>query len=112
MAELIDLYNEAEKLHDEGKIDEAVARLEEIVASDNTFALAHSALAVYLGKLGRHEEAVKHGQRVCELEPGDPFSFTAMSVTFQRAYAGTNNHQYITLAEEAMARSQMIQSGQ
>ena len=37
------------------------------------------------GKLGRHDDAIRHGLKVCELEPKDPFSFTAMSVTFQRA---------------------------
>ena len=73
------------------------------------YALAHSALGVLCGKVGRHEDAVRHAVRVGELEPNDPFSFTAMSVIYQRAYAGTNNPQYIQLAEDAMARSQMIQ---
>jgi Flp pilus assembly protein TadD len=36
-------------------------------------------------KLGQHEEAIKHGLKVVELEPNDPFSYTAMSVTYQRA---------------------------
>jgi hypothetical protein len=62
-------------------------------------------------KLGRHEEAIEHARQVCELEPNDPFSYTALSVTYQRAYAGTGNHAYIQLAEEAMARSHMIQGG-
>ena len=72
--------------------------------------LAHSALAVVLQKLGRHEEAIQHARRACELEPNDPFSFTALSVTYQRAFAGTNNMQYIRMAEDAMEQSRMLQS--
>jgi hypothetical protein len=81
----------------------------ELLAQEEDFALAHSALAVIYGKVNRHEDAVKHGRRVCEIEPKEAFSFTAMSVTFQRAYAGTGNMQYIQLAEDAMARSRLIQ---
>jgi tetratricopeptide (TPR) repeat protein len=104
-----EIYAEGEKLKDEGKYEEAAKKFEEVLAQDGNYALAHFALAVVYGKLNRHEEAVKHGQRACELEPEDPFSFTAMSVTFQRAFAGTQNPQFIQLAEDAMARAQMLQ---
>lgn len=102
------LYDEADQLKDSGKIEEAVAKLEAALQADDGFALAHSALAVNLGKLGRHAEAVEHAKKVCELEPNDAFSFTALSVTFQRAFAGTGEQQYISLAEEAMERSRML----
>jgi len=106
-----ELYSQSERLKDEGKLAEAAATLEDLLKQEETHALAHSALAVLLGKLGRHEEAVAHAERVCQLEPNDTFSFTAMSVIYQRAFAGTQNHQYIRLAEDAMARSRMLQSG-
>ena len=108
MTEVVRLYDEADKLKSEGKLDEAVAKLEQAIALDDTYALAHSALAVVLQRLGKHEDAIKHALRVSELEPGDPFSFTALSVTYQRAYAGTNEMGYIRLAEEAMERSRMM----
>jgi tetratricopeptide (TPR) repeat protein len=104
------LYDEADKLKDAGDLEGAVAKLNEAVAADPSYALAYSALAVVLQKLGRHEEAIQAAQRVCELEPSDPFSYTALSVTFQRAFAGTNNMQYIRLAEDAMEKSRMLQS--
>jgi tetratricopeptide (TPR) repeat protein len=106
-----EMYDEATRLKDEGKLEEAVAKYQEILAEDEAYALAHAALGVVLGKLGRHEEAVEHAKRVCELEPNDPFSHTQLSVIYQRAFAGTNNPQYIQDAEEAMARSRMIQGG-
>ena len=110
MADRVALYDEADKLKDAGKLDEAVAKLQEAVAADPNYALAHSALAVVLQRLGRHEEAIAHARRACELEPNDPFSFTALSVTYQRAFAGTNNMQYIRMAEDAMEHSRMLQS--
>jgi Flp pilus assembly protein TadD len=55
-------------------------------------------------KLKRHDEAIAHAQHVCQLEPNDAFSFTALSVTFQRAGK-------IPEAEEAMARARIVQGG-
>ncbi len=109
--DVVKLYDEADKLKMEGKLDEAVAKLQETLAVDADYALAHSALAVVLQRQEKHDEAVQHAQRVCELEPDDPFSYTAMSVTFQRAYAGTNNMEYIKLAEDAMERSRELSQG-
>lgn len=111
MADAVELYDQADELKDEGKLEEAVAKYYEALAVDPNYALAHSALAVVEQKLGRHESAVAHAQKVCELAPDDPFSFTALSVTLQRVYAGTGDMQYIRLAEEAMERSRMLQMG-
>jgi tetratricopeptide (TPR) repeat protein len=112
MADPHALYDDAEKLKDAGKYPEAIAKYLEILAIDESFGLAHLALAVTYGKVGDHEKAVQHGQRACELEPNDPFSYTAMSVTYQRAFAGTRNHEYIQLAEHAMARAHALQGQQ
>ena len=108
MADAAALYDEADKLKDEGKLEESAGKLEEAVQADPSYALAHSGLAVVLQKLGRHEEASEHAKKVCDLEPNDPFSYTALSVTYQRAYAGTGNDAYIQMAEEAMAKSHMM----
>lgn len=99
-----ELYAEAEQLKEAGDLEGAVAKLNELITADNEFALAHSALAVYCGRLGKHEDAIKHGQEVCRIEPEDAFSFTAMSVTYQRAGR-------IPEAEDAMARAHTIQQG-
>jgi len=110
MSDPISLYDQGDKLKDEGKLEEATAKFKEALAADSGYALAHSALAVVLQKLGQHEEAIQHARRACELEPNDPFSFTALSVTYQRAFAGTNNMQYIRMAEDAMEQSRILQS--
>jgi tetratricopeptide (TPR) repeat protein len=108
MSEEVKLYDEADKHKAAGELEQAAAKLEAALALNEEFALAHSALAVVLQKMGQHEEALTHAKRVAELEPMDPFSFTALSVTFQRAYAGTNNMEYIRLAEDAMERSRQL----
>ncbi len=108
MPERVRLYDEADKLKAEGRLDEAAEKLQQVLAIDEGYGLAHSALAVVLQRLGRHDEAIKHAVRVTELEPNDPFSFTALSVTYQRAFAGTNQMGYIRLAEDAMERSRQL----
>ncbi len=92
-----ELYDDAISLKDAGKLEEAVAKLEELLRQDPAYALAHSALAVVFTKLKRHDEAIAHAQQVCQLEPKDAFSYTALSVTLQRAGK-------IPEAEDAMAK--------
>jgi tetratricopeptide (TPR) repeat protein len=104
-----EIYDEAEKLKDAGKYPEAIEKYMQALAADPHCALPHFALAVVYGKVGNHEKAVQHAETAAQMEPQDPFSFTALSVTYQRAFAGTGNHQFIKLAEDAMARSHMIQ---
>ena len=88
MADAHAMYDEAEKLKDDSKYQEAIAKYLEILGTDDSFTLAHLALAVTYGKVGDFENAVKHGERACQLEPNDPFSFTAMSVTYQQLLPG------------------------
>lgn len=97
-----DRYSAAESLKNEGKLAEAVASLEGLVADEPGFTLAHSALAAWCTRLERHEEAIGHARRACELEPNDPFSYTALSVACMRGGR-------ITEAEDALARSRTLQ---
>ena len=78
-------YDEAIDLQQAGKLEEAVGKLEALVDEQPDYALGHAALSVFYGKLGRHDDAVEHARKVCELEPDDPFSFMSMSLICQRA---------------------------
>ena len=104
MTDREDRYSAAETLKNEGKLAEAVASLEALVAEQPDFALAHSALAAWCTRLERHDEAIQHARKVCELEPKDPFSYTALSVACMRGGR-------IAEAEDALARSRMLQGG-
>lgn len=103
-----EIYQEGEKLKDAGQYEPAVVKFEEALKLDDSFVLGHLALAVLYGKLNRHDDAIAHGRRAVELEPNEAFNYTALSVTFQRAFAGTRNQQYIYLAEEAKARAHTL----
>ena len=91
MADLTDLYDGAIQLMEQGKHEEAIEQLTQLLAHDEEYALAHLALAVLYGKIEKHDQAVQHGQRACELEPDDAFNFTALSVTCVRAFSATRN---------------------
>ena len=109
MSDVHAAYNDVEKLIDDEKFQEAIDKLKQIIQQDESFVLGHLALARVYTKTGQHAEAIEHGKRACELEPEDSFNFTALSVTYQRAWAGTQNQQYIQLAEDAMAQARMLE---
>lgn len=108
MSDLHAQYNEVEKLIDEEKFDDAIEGLKKIQEQDDNFVLAHLALSRVYTKIGQHDSAIAHGERACELEPAEAFNFTALSVTYQRAWAGTQDQQYIAKAEEAMAKAHQL----
>ncbi len=85
MATIDERYDEAIQLQESGNLDEAVGKLEAIVADQADHALAHTALSVYYGKQEKHDKAVEHAEKVCELEPDDPFSHMAKSIVCQKA---------------------------
>lgn len=102
MATREDRYDAAQRLKDEGRLADAVSAMEAVVAEHPDFALAFSALAAWCTRLDRHDDAIAHARRVCELEPRDPFSYTALSVACVRAGK-------IPEAEDALARSRALQ---
>ena len=102
MAIADDMYDEANQLKEQGDLDGAVAKLQEILTVDPQHALTHSALAVHLQKLDRPDEAIEHALKVVELQPDDAFSFMQLSVIYQRCGK-------IPDAEEAMFQARQIQ---
>jgi tetratricopeptide (TPR) repeat protein len=108
MSTINQLYKEAEQLKDQGKLVEAKDRLEQLLGEAPDHVLSHLTLARIYTQLGNHEAAVKHAEKACEVEPTEGFNYTILSVTYQKAWAGTQDQQYIRLAEDALARSQML----
>ncbi len=95
------LYDEAVKIYESGEIEKAVEKLNEVLALDENYVLALSALAVYNQKLGNFDEAIAHATKVTELEPDDNFSFIQLSVICQRCGR-------IPEAEDAMAKAHAV----
>lgn len=96
------LYDEAMKLKSAGNLEGCVDVLKGIVETHPSHIQTHMALAVYHQKLGRFDEAIHHAKKVTELAPEDAFSFTQLSVIYQRCGK-------IFEAEDAMARARTIQ---
>ena len=99
-----ELYDQAVDLRDAGDKPGAIARLEEAVGLDPAFAIGHGMLAKLHADLAHADEAIAHAQKVVELEPDDTFSYTALSVIYQRCGR-------IPEAEDAKARAFNKQHG-
>jgi Flp pilus assembly protein TadD len=99
-----ELYEEAVSLRDQGDKEAAAAKLEEAVTLDPAYTIGHGMLAKLYADLAQADEAIAHAQRVVELEPNDTFSYTALSVIYQRCGR-------IPEAEEAKARAYYKQMG-
>ena len=79
-----ELYDQALDLRDAGDKPGAVAKLEDAVAQEPGFAIGHGMLAKLFADLAETERAIEHAKKVVELEPDDTFSYTALSVIYQR----------------------------
>ncbi len=99
-----ELYEEAITLRDRGEKPAAVDKLKEALAIDPAFAIGHGLIAKLYADLAQADEAIQHARRVVELEPDDTFSYTALSVIYQRCGR-------IPEAEEAKARAYYKQMG-
>ena len=85
MPSIEDRYDEAVALKEAGNLEEAVAKLESLVQDAPDYALAHAGLSVFYSRQEHHDQAVEHAQKVCELDPEDPFSYMSMSLICQKA---------------------------
>ncbi len=102
---VFELEKAADAFRQKGEFSAAIEKITEALKIDEGFVRGHLALAVLYHNIKEHELACKHAERACELEPGDTFNYAALSVTYQRAFEGTQDPAYIQRAETAMARS-------
>jgi tetratricopeptide (TPR) repeat protein len=84
MATPNELYDQAVDLKESGEREQAIAKLEEAVALDPGFAIGHGMLAKLYVDIAEADKAIAHAKKVVELEPDDTFSYTALSVIYQR----------------------------
>lgn len=78
------LYDQAVDLRDAGDKPAAITKLEEAIALDPNFTIGHGMLAKLYVDLAESDKAITHAKKVVELEPDDTFSYTALSVIYQR----------------------------
>ncbi|HEV3121960.1 MAG TPA: tetratricopeptide repeat protein [Isosphaeraceae bacterium] len=99
-----ELYDQATDLRDKGNKEAAIAKLNEALGIDPNYTLAHGMLAKLYADIAEAEKAIEHARKVVELEPNDGFSYTALSVIYQRCGR-------IPEAEEAKAKAYYKQMG-
>ena len=109
MSTVNELYKEHEQLKRDGKNEEAIGKLEELLKQDEKHVLADLALSVLYPKVEKHDLAVAHAEKACEIEPEDTFNWTALSTTYQKAFEATRDRQYIFRAEDAKQRAAQMQ---
>ncbi len=97
------LYDEAIELQQRGDVAGGVGKLHELLKQDASYALAHAALSVFYSRLEDYDKAIEHADKVCEMEPEDPFSFIAKSLICQKAGR-------IAEAERAMMQARQAQA--
>ena len=78
------LYDQAVDLRDGGDKPGAIVKLEEAVTTDPNFAIGHGMLAKLYSDIAESDKVIAHAKKVVELEPDDTFSYTALSVIYQR----------------------------
>ncbi|HIF00581.1 MAG TPA: hypothetical protein EYG03_18705 [Planctomycetes bacterium] len=96
------MYDAATQQKDGGDLEGAVSTLKKILEIDPDHLHSNMAMGVYLQKLGRLDESILHAVKVTEIQPEDPFSFTQLSVIYQRCGK-------ILEAEDAMAQAHVLQ---
>ena len=93
-------YDEAISLKESGNPDDAIQKLESLCADFPDYALPHAALSMMYSKKEDYAASLRHAAAVCELEPEDPFSYTALSLLARQS--GDKE-----AAEDALGKAQM-----
>lgn len=106
------LYDEAIELQQRGDVAAAVGKLNELLKQDATYALAHAALSVFYSKLEDYEKAIENADKVCQMEPDDPFSFIAKSLICQKAGRIPEAEQAMMQARQAQAAAHFKQANE
>jgi len=102
MSTPIESYDAAIATYEADGGEAAISLLEKILEETPDFALAHSSLAVLYSREGNHDEAMRHAQEVCNIEPDDYLSYVSLSIIARKA-------DLKSAAEEAMSISMQKQ---
>ncbi len=101
MADVQELYDKAYDLLCDGNTDEAIAAYKVILEIDPTYVEAVHDLAHAYADSDRLDEAIVIAQRLTELTPEDPMSFTVLSRFYQQ-------NGMVPEAEAAAAKARML----
>ncbi len=96
-----ELYDQAVAVYENGDLEGAIEKMNQVCLEYPDFALPHTALSVWYYKRGLNNESLAHAKKMAELEPEDPFSYVALSLLAQKA----GEH---AIAEDALFKSRYM----
>lgn len=94
-------YDEAAAIYENGDLDAAFEKMNQLCLDFPDFSLPHTALSVWCFKKGLYEDSLAHARKFADLEPEDQFSYVALSILAQRA----GDH---ATAEDALMKSRFM----
>ena len=100
-------YDQAMLLRDAGKFAEALAEIEKLTADFPDYPLARLALAVLYEKNNQTELAMQAAKKACELDPENPFYYTATSALAIRSGRRQEAEDALMKAQEARFNAQL-----
>ncbi len=101
MADMQEMYDRAYDFLCDGNTEEAIAAYQAILAVDPNYVEAVHDLAHAYADAGNLENAIATANRLTELTPEDPMSFTVLSRFYQQ-------HDMVPEAEAAAAKARML----
>jgi len=108
MSTFIELFREAETLKRANKNEEAISKFQEVLKADESHVLSHMALAVLLGKAGRHADAIRHASGPVNWNRGG-IQLYGSQCHFPTGFRTTQDRTFIYKAEEAKAKAHELQ---
>lgn len=110
--EVQQLYDSAVRVFAAGDPDAALARLQEALALDPSFADGYETIGVILGKAGRLHEAIDLFRRLEELAPDEPMVNTNLSLYYMKlGDRQTAERESATAMSKSMARGRQESDG-
>ena len=105
MSDASAVYREAFDHFANGRLEEAITGFRRAVELDPSLARAWNGLSTACRRTGDLDAAIEAGLELVRLEPGDPLSYTNLSILYQ-------NKGMIQEAEDAKAQAMQLQMKQ
>jgi len=80
----IGLFNEGVTFANEGKVDEAIAKIEEAIAVRADLAAGYSVLTKLYGRKGNWKKAIERGTKALEFDPADAAVLTILAEAYEK----------------------------
>ena len=99
-----ELYDQALTHFGNNELEEAAATFNMLIKQYPDYVDGHIGLGHTYERMSRYDDAIEAINKAIEVDPEDPLNYTSLSICYQRKGM-------IQEAEDAMAKSQQLQTG-